>query len=365
MELKKTPLNQTHRESGGRMVPFAGWEMPVQYSSILEEHSSVREKAGLFDVSHMGEIVVRGDNALSFLEKLTCNAISEIQDGQVQYNAVVNEQGGLVDDITVYRINSREYFIVSNASNYEKVENHFRRYSESGVDIINESAQWHQIAIQGPLAENFLEGWLGKKLDGIAYYRFKDINHRGVNYRISRTGYTGEDGFEIYSDIEPGISLWKDLLAKYGRSGLLPAGLGARDLLRLEVRYPLYGHELNEEWTPVESAIGWIVKEKKIPYLGYEKIQEQKKNGPPGRVTGFILSLPGVPRENYPVHYSGSSEPSRVLSGGHSPKLKKGIGTVYLPSGFAGEEIGIEIRSSKIAAAIHKGAFVKGAAGKK
>lgn len=362
MELRKTPLNSAHHALGGRMVPFAGWEMPVQYTSILQEHAAVRKNAGLFDVSHMGEISVTGENAAQFLDSVSCNDVSAIADGQVQYNAVLNEQCGIVDDITIYRVNSREFFVVSNASNYERVTQHLQSFNPAGVEIQNIASTIHQIAVQGPLAEKYLSDYLGTSLDSIGYYRFKDLKQKGENLRISRTGYTGEDGFEVYSSIDAGIAIWNDLLAKYGSAGVIPCGLGARDLLRLEARYALYGHELNETWTPVESGIGWIVKPKAIRFPSYQKVLEQKQNGPANCVLGFLMKEAGVPREGYAVVDAAGKELGKVLSGGHSPALAAGIGTAFLPPGT--EEIFIQIRDKKIPASVHKKAFVQGTAGK-
>lgn len=362
MDLKKTPLNSVHHEMGGRMVPFAGWEMPVQYTSILQEHAAVRKNAGIFDVSHMGEILVTGENAAHFLDSVTCNDVHAIEDGQVQYNAVLNENCGLVDDITIYRVNSREFFVVSNASNYERVTQHFQGLPHDGATIRNISSDYHQIAVQGPLAEKYLSEHLREDLSGIDYYRFKDVQFNGTLLRISRTGYTGEDGFEVYSEISAGIALWKDLLAKYQSQGLIACGLGARDLLRLEAGYALYGHELNETWTPVESGIGWIVKPKSIRFPSYEKVLRQKQEGTKNSVQKFLLKEAGVPREGYTVVDAAGSEIGRVLSGGHSPALQKGIGTAWAPTGAA--EIFIQIRDRKIPAELTKKAFVQGTAGK-
>ncbi len=350
------------------MVPFAGWDMPVQYSSIIQEHQAVREKAGLFDVSHMGEIIVKGPKSLDFLEFLTCNAVNAMQDGQVQYNVVLNEAGGLVDDITIYRLSVEEYFIVSNASNYEAVTQHFKKHSRDGVEIDNQSDNWHQLAIQGPQAEKIFQKISGLETENLNYFEFRDLNYKGAQLRISRTGYTGEDGFEIYSDVKAGTALWNELLEGGADDGLLPAGLGARDTLRLEAFYPLYGHELNAEWTPVQSGIAWVAKEKSEPYLGYETIMRHKNEGAPGRVVGFVLEGGGVPRDGYRVLAAdGTTELATVLSGAHSPSLGKGIGSVYLPleSAAADTPLQIEMRNRLVPARVHRGAFVKGSAGKK
>lgn len=350
------------------MVPFAGWEMPVQYSSILEEHVAVRTQAGVFDVSHMGEIVVKGPKSRDFLEHLTCNVVASLVDGQVQYNAVLNEAGGLVDDVTIYRISADNYFVCSNASNYEAVFAHFKKFQTVGVEIENESDQWHQIALQGPAAELIFEETTGVDCSAIGYFRFRDIEFQGALLRISRTGYTGEDGFEIYSDRESGVRLWNLLLESGAAHGLKPCGLGARDTLRLEAMYPLYGHELSAEWSPVESGIGWIVKEKTPPYLGYDRIQREKREGPAFKHVPFLLLEPGVPRAEYVAYAAGAAEPAGVvLSGAYSPTLKVGIGTVRLPAALAvpEQEFEVEIRGRRFKARVQKGAFVKGGAGRK
>ena len=350
------------------MVPFAGWSMPVQYSSIISEHESVRKTAGLFDVSHMGEIIVKGKDALIFLESLTCNDISKMALNQVQYNAVLNANGGLVDDITIYKEQNNSFFICSNASNYEKVYKHLLEYTKDyKVEIKNESVDWHQIAIQGPKAETIFCEITGMDTSKIAYFHFQDLEYKQSIIRISRTGYTGEDGFEIYSDNKIGIEIWETLIQEGASRGLVPVGLGARDTLRLEAGYPLYGHELGDSLTPVESGLAWIVKEKDTKYLGYKKILDQKTNGCSQQVVGFMLNDRGVPRDNMPVLDMDGNTIGKVLSGSHSPTLKKGIGTALLPIIYTkpGTKIQIKIRDQPVSAIIHKGGFVKGSAGKK
>ena len=364
---KRTPLYEEHKALGGRMVPFAGWQMPVQYSSIMDEHNCVRNKAGLFDVSHMGEILVTGQDAADFLDRLSCNEVASMQPGQVRYNAILNQAGGLVDDVTVYCISPEEFFICSNASNYETVHAHLQKHSDGfSVNISNESKSWHQLAIQGPKAESILAALLGEDLSGLAYYHFRDTNWQGSFCRISRTGYTGEDGFEIYSDVKTGISLWKELLSTGASEGLQPIGLGARDTLRLEARYPLYGHELNTGWTPVESGIGFIVKKKAKPYFGSERILQHKEEGPSHRVCGFVLDERGVPREGLVVTDENGTPIGKVLSGSFSPTLKQGIGTSYLPVALTKPDtkIRVVIRNKAVPAHIHKGPFVRGGAGR-
>jgi aminomethyltransferase len=368
MDLKKTPLHSTHKSMGAKMVPFGGWDMPVQYSSILVEHETTRQKAGLFDVSHMGEIFLEGKETLllSFLEKMTCNLVSAMKDGQVQYNAIMNENSGLVDDITLYKFHGEKYLICSNASNYEAVYKHLQKYNP-GVEIRNESQKWHQIALQGPKSSEILQAVYGDSLDNLGYYRFLEISFRGEKIIISRTGYTGEDGFEIYTSNELGIELWKEFLDKGSSLGLVPVGLGARDTLRLEAQYPLYGHELTATRTPIESGIGWIVKPKTEPFLGYQKVIKQKQEGAAIGLTGIKLLEPGVPRENHPVYSREGKKIGEITSGTYSPTLKIGIALAILQTDeiLDGQEVFVEIRQEKKKAQIHTSPFVLGSVRKK
>ncbi|RHX91895.1 glycine cleavage system aminomethyltransferase GcvT [Leptospira stimsonii] len=362
---KKTPLYESHRALGAKMIPFGGWDMPVQYSGIIAEHNATREAAGLFDVSHMGEIFVTGkpDAILNFLESVTCNSVASLSEFQVQYNAVLNEKGGLVDDVTIYKFSPEKYMICSNASNYEAVTAHLLKYLPAkDVQVEDQSLRWHQIALQGPKANEILSKFLGKELDSIKYYHFAILPFQGEEIIVSRTGYTGEDGFEIYSSIPIGLKLWKEIL-DFGKSfGLLPCGLGARDTLRIEAKYPLYGHELNESWTPIESGIGWIVKEKQIPFFSSEKILSQKKNGVPSKIVAFSLTEAGVPRENFRVLDSQGNEIGKTTSGTFSPSLKKGIGLALISAEKIkdGEPIQIEIREQPKQAIITTKPFIPG-----
>lgn len=364
VELKQTPLHTIHKEMGAKMVPFGGWDMPVQYTGIIQEHLATRSAAGLFDVSHMGEIFVTGNEAdvLSFLESVTCNTITGMKVGQVQYNAVVNEDGGLVDDITVYKFSDSKYMICSNASNYPAVTKHLETYKKGNVTVVDDSKNWHQIALQGPKADEIFSKYLGKDLSSILYYHFEEMNWKGETIIVSRTGYTGEDGFEIYTSNALGVNIWKDLLEIGKDFGLVPVGLGARDTLRLEAKYPLYGHELNAEWTPVESGINFIVKEKPSPYLGYERIIADKKNGPKRKVVGIRLMEPGVLRENFPIFSSDGKEIGKSTSGTHSPSRKESLGLAILETEFAKNqmEVFVEIRGQKKLAKVETGAFIQG-----
>ncbi len=339
--------------------------MPVQYSGIIAEHNATRETAGLFDVSHMGEIFVEGepDSVLNFLESVTCNSVSSLVDGQVQYNAVINQNGGLVDDITLYRFNDRKYMICANASNVDAVYEYLKPLvPNSGVKLENQSVSWHQIAIQGPKADSILSSYLKSDLSGIGYYKFVLFSFNNENLILSRTGYTGEDGFEIYSSNLTGVKIWKELLEQGKEKGLVPVGLGARDTLRIEAKYPLYGHELEETRTPVQSGIGWIVKEKSVPYPKYDLIIAEKKQGCAQKVTAFELQEAGVPRENMPVLDAQGKKIGITTSGTFSPCLKKGIGLALVDSEkiIHGESIQIEIRGQTKQAIIFTKSFVPG-----
>ncbi|PJZ69871.1 glycine cleavage system protein T [Leptospira perolatii] len=365
---KTTPLHGDHIKLGAKMIPFGGWDMPVQYSGIIAEHTATREAAGLFDVSHMGEIFLEGppSDLLHYLESVTCNSVSSLSEGQVQYSAIINENGGIVDDITLYKFNDRKYMICANASNVDSVANHLSKNlpSNSGIKLENQSNDWHQIAIQGPKADQILSNYLNRDLSKIGYYKF-EANMNGNESEkmiLSRTGYTGEDGFEIYTSNQSGLKLWRELLEAGKPHGLLPAGLGARDTLRIEAKYPLYGHELNETRTPVQSGIGWTVKEKEVKFPKYELIIGEKLHGAVRRVTAFELSEPGVPRENMPVLDSAGKQIGITTSGTFSPSLKKGLGLAWIDSKSINHEepILIEIRGQSKNAIVFTKPFVSG-----
>jgi aminomethyltransferase len=361
--LKKTPLNSYHREVNAKMVPFGGWDMPVQYTGIVDEHLSTRTNAGIFDVSHMGEIFVEGkrDVLLPFIEKLTCNLVGGLKNGQVQYNAILNERGGLVDDVTIYKFHEEKYMICSNASNYENVFTHLLKYNP-GIKITNQSSNWHQIALQGPKADEIFTKYLNISLADILYYSFKEIEFNGETIIVSRTGYTGEDGFEIYSTNDTGVKVWRELVDFGNKFGLKTVGLGARDTLRIEAKYPLYGHELSSIRSPAESGIGWIVKEKPIKFFQYEKIIEEKKNGSEVDIIAIYLDEPGVLREHFPIFLPNGKEVGTTTSGTFSPSLKKGIGLalVFKEEIKDSEHLLVEIRGERKKAVIQKGNFIQG-----
>ncbi len=367
--MKKTSLHKKHLEQKARMVPFAGWEMPIQYSSIIKEHNSVRKQAGLFDISHMGKIVLKGAHSLPLLQHLTCNNVEKINVGQAQYNIVLNNEGGVVDDILIYRTEETSFFVVSNAANHDAVYSHLQNSCESmelSIEISDETTQWQQIAIQGPQAQNILSDIIQEDLSHVAYFYFTDLHKHNHPFRISRTGYTGEDGFEVYAKATSILWLWDRLMEKAKKEELLPVGLGARDILRLESLYPLYGNELKEKWTPIESGLAWCVKTQNPPYLGYEKIMEHKVNGAPGKVMGFSLEEDGLARNGCNVwNEDGGKNIGQVLSAAYSPVRKKGIGTVYLPNAYKeNSKVQIEIRNKKQLASLQNEAFIQRKAGR-
>jgi len=325
--LKKTPLNEIEKELGGRMVDFGGWELPVQYTGILDEHEAVRTHAGIFDVSHMGELTVRGPQALALLQKATCNDVSQLTDGRAQYNGLLYPTGGFVDDILIYRIAGDDYFIVVNASNSDKDFEWLQECAkEHDAAVLNVSADYAQLAIQGPEAERVLQAMTDVSLAPMKYYRFASGTVDGAPAIVSRTGYTGEDGFEVYVAPEHGPRIMRKLV----EAGVKPCGLGARDTLRLEAKMALYGNDIDHTTTPIEADLGWIVKLEKGDFNGRDVLQREKEEGPRRKLVGFEMVDRGIARHGYPV-VDGGEEVGVVTSGTHSPTLKKSIGLAYLP----------------------------------
>jgi aminomethyltransferase len=325
--LKKTPLNEIEKELGGRMVDFGGWELPVQYTGILDEHEAVRTHAGIFDVSHMGELTVKGPQALSLLQKATCNDVSQLTDGRAQYNGLLYPTGGFVDDILIYRIAGDDYFIVVNASNSDKDFEWLQECAKEHDAVVrNVSADYAQLAIQGPEAERVLQPMTDVSLAPMKYYRFANGTVDGAPAIVSRTGYTGEDGFEVYVAPEHGPRIMRKLV----EAGVKPCGLGARDTLRLEAKMALYGNDIDHTTTPIEADLGWIVKLEKGDFNGRDVLQREKEEGPRRKLVGFEMVDRGIARHGYPV-VDGGEEVGVVTSGTHSPTLKKSIGLAYLP----------------------------------
>jgi aminomethyltransferase len=355
--LKKTPLNQTEKDLGGRMVDFGGWELPVQYSGIIEEHEAVRTKVGVFDVSHMGEVIVSGAQALELLQKSTCNDVSKLEDGRAQYNGLLYPSGGFVDDILIYRMAADDYFVVVNASNTDKDYEWLRDAAKGmDVDVRNVSADYAQLAIQGPEAERVLQGMTDVNLAGIKYYRFDQGTVDGAKAIVSRTGYTGEDGFEIY--VAPGDA--PRLMRKLVENGVKPCGLGARDTLRLEAKMALYGNDIDDTTTPLQADLAWIVKLEKGDFTGRGVLQREKEEGPPRKLVGFEMVDKAIARHGFPV-VDGSKEIGVVTSGTHSPTLKKAIGLAYLPldKSAQGNEFTVLVRGKEARARVVPTPFYK------
>jgi aminomethyltransferase len=362
-ELKRTPLFEVYKEYGGKTIDFGGWELPVQFSSIKEEHEAVRTKAGLFDVSHMGEVEVKGPDSLNYLQKMLTNDISKIKNGGAQYNAMCYENGGTVDDLLVYKIEDNHYLLVVNASNIEKDFKWLEDHLEGNVSIDNLSEKMAQLALQGPLSEKVLQKLAGNSnLSGIGFFKFQqEVKINGKNALVSRTGYTGEDGFEIYCDASDAVELWKAILSAGEEEGVVPCGLGSRDTLRFEATLALYGQELSPEITPLEAGIGFAVKlNKEADFIGKEVLKQQKEAGSARKLVGIEMIDRGIPRHGYPV-YKGEELIGEVTTGTQSPTLKKNIGLVLINSEHTGldSEIDVEIRGKRLKAKVVPTPFYK------
>jgi aminomethyltransferase len=362
--LRRTPLYDIHKSLGAKLVPFAGWEMPVQYpSGILAEHHAVRTGVGIFDVSHMGEFEVTGPDRNAFVNRVTCNDVGALEAGHVQYSGILTEQGTFVDDCTVYRFENK-LMIVVNASNVARAWDHIvDRKGGANVRLKDISDEVGLLAVQGPGTQALLQPLAETPLDDIGYYRFTVGKIAGAQCFISRTGYTGEDGFELYCRDRDTVALWQAITA----AGARPIGLGARDSLRLEMGYALYGNEIDDTTTPLEAGLGWIVKlDKGAPFTGDKALRAQKHRGITRRLVGFCLEARGFPRHGYPVHAEGR-EVDLVRSGTMSPSLGLGIGTTYLPVGVAkaGTKFEVDCRGEKLPAEVVKLPFwTKGSARK-
>lgn len=319
------------------MVDFGGWDMPVQYSGLLDEHRTVRTAVGLFDVSHMGEIEVRGPEALRFVNYFSTNDASLLKIGQAQYSGLLYEHGGFVDDILVHKVADDHYFLCVNASNQDKDYEHIAAHNKFDCTVENAGERYAQIAVQGPRALETLQKLTEIELSGIQYYHFKDGEVSGTPARIARTGYTGEDGFEVYVAPEQAPRIWDDLLEAGSGFGIKPAGLGARNTLRLESKMALYGHEIGASITPWEADLAWIVKLKKGDFIGRDALVKQKEAGVTRKLVGFEMLGRGIGRDGYEVHVDGAPA-GWVTSGGPAPTLNKNIGLCYLP--VAGAKIG-------------------------
>jgi aminomethyltransferase len=352
-ELRKTALNPVHRRLGAKMVNFGGWDMPVEYSGIIAEHMAVRTQAGLFDVSHMGELEIRGAGALALVQHVTCNNAAKLVIGQAQYSGLMTSLGTFVDDLLVHKISDTHYLLCVNASNQDGDYVHVVANNRFDATAENTGPRYSQLAIQGPRAKEILQRLTQVPLDPIRYYYFVFGKVDGVESLIARTGYTGEDGFEIYFDPEFSEKLWSSIMQAGEHAGLIPCGLGARNTLRLEAGMCLYGHEIDDTTTPWEAGLGWICKLDKGPFLGSDVLARQKQSGRQRKLGGFEMLDKRIGRDGYPV-LIGGREAGRVTSGCPSPFLKKNIGMVYVPPADAaiGTEIGISIRGQSAPARI-------------
>ncbi len=359
--MKNTVFTEFHIAAGAKMVPFAGYNMPVEYFGITEEHINVREKVGVFDVSHMGEFWVTGPSSMEYLQYITSNDVSALTDGKVQYTCFPNGKGGIVDDLLVYRFNAERYFLVVNAANIEKDWNWCVKNAEKfglkvGIDLINVSEDYAQLAIQGPLALGAMQKLTETAVLDMEYYTFKELNFAGIKNAIfSTTGYTGAGGCEIYVRNEDGPRLWKAVFEAGKEAGIQPTGLGARDTLRLEMGFCLYGNDINDTTSPIEAGLGWITKfAPGKNFIDREFLLGQKEKGVERKLAGFIMTERGIPRQHYEVVNSSGEVIGEVTSGTMSPMLKQGIGLAYLAKGYwkPGTEICIRIRNRDIKALV-------------
>ena len=358
--LKKTSINSIHKELKAKMIDFNGWEMPVQYTSLIEEHNAVRNTAGLFDVSHMGEIEIKGPKAFDFLQYLVTNDLTPLREGDILYSVLCYQDGGIVDDLLVYKIHDNHYMLCVNASNTDKDYQWILKHKIDGAEVTNISDETAQIAIQGPEAEKILHQIVDIDLGNLGYYHFRSGKVSGIQSLIGRTGYTGEDGFEIYFKPQNPDYLFRKILETGKKNGIRPAGLGARDTLRLEMGYSLYGHEIDRYHNPLEAKLGWQVKFDKGDFIGRQALRKQKGDSLKRKLIGFELKKRGIPRAGYKI-FKDNQQTGEVVSGTFSPSLKKGIGTGYVFTEFAdiGGEIEIEIRGKKFKSNIVNPPFYK------
>jgi aminomethyltransferase len=363
-ELKKTPLAEEHVALGARMVDFAGWWMPVQYSGVKEEHLSTRSAGGLFDVSHMGEIRVKGPNALKTLEWLTTNHVAKLQSGDAHYTSLPNDQGGLVDDIIIYCLEKdQDYFVCVNASNKDK-DFQWMLKNNLGADITDESSQWSQIAVQGPKAAELCKKVLAIDLSQYAAFKVFSVQYKGHKVLVATTGYTGETGCELFIESAGSVDLWKQLVAEGAGLGIVPVGLGARDTLRTEMKYSLYGHEIDDQINPYAAGLGWVIKPDAKDFLGKKEFLAGKEKGLTHKLVGFVPLEKGIPRQGYELYAADAASRAKigwVTSGTHSPSLDAPVGIAYIKSEFAalGTEFLLDIRGRKVKCRVSPTPFVK------
>ncbi len=355
-EIKKIALNDLHEKLGGKMVEFAGFRMPVRYASDIEEHKAVRESVGVFDVSHMGEFVLKGEKSLDLVQKITSNDAAKLEVGGIQYSCLPNETGGIVDDLLVYKMAENEYFLVVNASNIDQDREHILKYNDFGVHFEDVSDQYSLFAVQGPNAMATLQKLTDIALKTMKYYTFQKGTLAGINdIIISATGYTGAGGFEIYVPNEDAQTVWHQIFEAGQEFDIKPIGLGARDTLRLEMGYCLYGNDIDQTTSPLEAGLGWITKFTK-EFVNAENLQKQKQEGVTRKLVGFELTEKGIPRHDYEIQNIKGEIIGKVTSGSLSPMLNKGIGLGYVQTDYAKAETPIFIvaRNRKLGAKVVK-----------
>ena len=361
-DLRKTPLFEIHKSLGARIVPFAGWEMPVQYSGVMDEHKAVREAAGLFDVSHMGEIEIKGKGALDALQLITTNDASKLSSGEAQYSLICYPEGGIVDDTLVYKINDDKYMLCVNASNVSKDLNWIKGQLKNNMDteITDLSDKYALLALQGPRAVEILDALTGDCASKIKAFSFDFIPLCGDNAMVSRTGYTGEDGFEIFIAPEKAAELWTALMDKGRQFGIKPIGLGARDTLRLEMKYTLYGNDIDADTTPLDANLGWVVKLDKKDFIGKDVLYRQKEEGLKKKLIGLVVEGRGIPRPGYELCKDGKNI-GHVTSGTMAPSLGIGIAMAYLKADLCevGTTVDIMIRGKAVIAKVVRPPFYR------
>ncbi len=360
--MKKTALYEKHIALGAKMVPFAGYEMPVRYGSEIEEHHSVRKSVGMFDVSHMGEFLIKGPHALDLIQKVTSNDASRLDVGKVQYSCLPNEKGGIVDDLLVYQLKDEEFMLVVNASNIDKDWNWISSHNDIGAEMENISDNITLLAVQGPKAIKVIEQLTDADLNSLKYYTFTKGNLKNITdgVIISATGYTGSGGFEIYVYNQYANQVWDAIMEAGKAYDIKPAGLGARDTLRLEMGYALYGNDIDDTTSPIEAGLGWITKFTK-DFINAEALKKQKEEGPSKKLVGFMLEDKGIPRSGYDILNNEEEKIGHVTSGTMSPTIGKGIGMGYIDSAYAnpGTDIYIAVRKKNLKAQIQKLPFYK------
>lgn len=359
--MKNTALTEKHISLGAKMVPFAGYNMPVQYEGINAEHATVRNAVGVFDVSHMGEFILKGESALDLIQRVTSNDASKLYDGKIQYSCLPNETGGIVDDLLVYRIDEKTYMLVVNASNIEKDWNWIQKFNDKDVEMHNISDKTSLLAVQGPKAADALQSLTDMDLASMEYYTFKKGKFAGVdNVLVSATGYTGAGGFEVYFENQYADQIWDAIFKAGAEFGIKPIGLGARDTLRLEMGFCLYGNDIDDTTSPIEAGLGWVTKFTK-EFTNSAALLAQKEAGVSRKLVGFEMIDRGIPRHDYLVVDVDGNQIGKVTSGTQSPSLQKAIGIAYVAKEFAkeGTEIFIDIRNNKVKAKIVKFPFYK------